>query len=245
MWQRSWFKAIYLIIASLAIFSACSFSDNFEFSKRVSTRVVGEELRDNQALEVTVTPIIIPEPLATPTSPEAQSEEGSLQEAGEQEGLAEEDGLFFTFQPGSPSWLQNFSRPEAGCDWSGIAGQVFDLDGEPVSPLVIEVEGTIEDQNISLLALTGVAPLYGPAGFEITLANRAVDTQQSLWIQVFDMQGRAISERISFDTYADCSKNLILMNFVQVDPNRVDIFYYLPITYKNAGAETGTPAVNP
>jgi hypothetical protein len=33
-------------------------------------------------------------------------------------------------QSGSPAYIQNFAHMDAGCNWLGIAGQVFDVDGK-------------------------------------------------------------------------------------------------------------------
>ncbi len=49
---------------------------------------------------------------------------------------------FYAVQPGSPAMLPNFANASAGCNWQGIAGQVFNADGLPVNNLVVKAGGT-------------------------------------------------------------------------------------------------------
>ena len=41
-------------------------------------------------------------------------------------------------------------------------------------------------------------------------------TTSTLWIQLEDVQGLPMSERIYFDTYADCEHNLVVIYLQQV-----------------------------
>jgi hypothetical protein len=137
--------------------------------------------------------------------------------------------LGYVLQPGSPSFLTNFTHPEAGCTWFGIGGQVFDAQNEPVTSLVVMVEGTLYGEPVRFLSLTGVAPIYGPGGYEIVLGNQPVRTRDKLRIQIFDIAGEPLSEPITFDTFARCERNLILMNFVDELPVPSEIRYYFPV----------------
>ncbi len=40
--------------------------------------------------------------------------------------------------------------------------------------------------------------------------------RSAVWVQLLDQEGYALSPRVYFNTYADCEKNLILVNFKQV-----------------------------
>jgi hypothetical protein len=64
--------------------------------------------------------------------------------------------------------------------------------------------------------MTGLAPQYGQGGFEITLADRLIASNGTLWIQLLDQQNLPLSDRIFFDTYQDCQKNLVIIYFTQV-----------------------------
>ena len=103
-----------------------------------------------------------------------------------------------------------------GCNWEGVAGQVFDLAGIPIQNLILHLEGFWAGQAVSAEKLSGSATQYGPAGYEFILGTQTLDSTQALWIQVFDATHKAISARVYLDTYNDCSRNLILVNFNQV-----------------------------
>ena len=76
-----------------------------------------------------------------------------------------ESGVSFTKQDGSPTYEINTVHTDAGCNWLGVAGQIFDIEGIPVSGILIDAGGTLEDQEISGLSLSGTAPAYGEGGY--------------------------------------------------------------------------------
>jgi hypothetical protein len=123
----------------------------------------------------------------------------------------------FALMDGSPSAIRGDAfHPELGCEWVGVAGQVLGLNGEAIRSQFIHLGGSLEGDSISLLTITGSAPSYGLAGFEFIIANRLVGTTQTLWIQLEDVQGLPMSDRIYFDTYADCERNLVVIYLQQV-----------------------------
>jgi len=124
--------------------------------------------------------------------------------------------LPFTLQADAPSYIVNFAHADAGCDWMGVAGQVFGADGTPQLNLVLVVKGKIGTTSLDLAGVTGIpeADVYGPGGYEIQLDDAPSATSRKLTIQVFDLNGIALSKAFAFDTYADCSKNLIVINFI-------------------------------
>ena len=107
-------------------------------------------------------------------------------------------------------------HPEFGCSWWGVGGQATDLKGDPIIGLVIKLAGVLPSQQISMLTVTGTAPIYGRGGYEFKLGDVPQNTTKALTIQLLDQAGLPISEQITFDTFADCSKNLILIRFKQV-----------------------------
>jgi hypothetical protein len=121
----------------------------------------------------------------------------------------------FVFQSGTPAYIENYAYPLKGCDWLGIAGQVFDEDGKPLINKVVMVTGEIEEKVVEIVGVTGVpeADIYGPGGFEIQIADHVFASDKALAVQVFDLDGIPISGSIPFDTLADCGKNLIIINF--------------------------------
>ena len=114
---------------------------------------------------------------------------------------------------GMPSYLRNYAHLDLGCSWQGVAGQVLDKYGSPVESLVVLVEGTLNGEEIELIALSGMAPAYGPGGYEITLSNTVVESTGDLKISLFDIEGNLLYEPFDFETYADCQRNLMVVNY--------------------------------
>jgi hypothetical protein len=122
----------------------------------------------------------------------------------------------FITQPGSPAYIQNFAHIDAGCDWLGVAGQIFDANNKPINNLVVNIKGKLGQTEIDTIALTGIpeANVYGPGGYEIILSDKAENSENSLMVQIFDINGNKLSNAMTFLTYSDCKKNLMVINFV-------------------------------
>lgn len=149
--------------------------------------------------------------------------------------------IHYMVQSGTPVGTANFLHPESGCNWMGVGGQVFGKDDKPISGLVVEVGGTLQDAPVLMLALTGEATVLGPGGYEIALGNDPVASQETLWLQLFDLEGKPQSEKVYFETYGGdnrCEKNLIVVNFFEVGASAA-LEYYFPVIMKSG--EPGTP----
>lgn len=116
----------------------------------------------------------------------------------------------FTVQGSGPVAMSNFANT-SGCSWTGIAGQAFDLEGRPIQGLVVHQDGGGLNQD----SITGSATAYGPGGYEFYLNNHPVQTTNVYRVQLRNNAGLALSDFVVVDTYADCSRNLYLVNFVQ------------------------------
>jgi hypothetical protein len=55
---------------------------------------------------------------------------------------------------------------------------------------------------------------YGPEAYELRIDTASVKTTGQLTIQIYNPSGVSITDPIKFDTYASCSQNLIIMNFM-------------------------------
>ncbi len=104
---------------------------------------------------------------------------------------------------------------EMECSWVGVAGQVLGLNDEPIRNLFIHLGGNLEGENFDRVTITGSAPIYGPGGYEFII-NQFVGSTSTLWIQLEDVQGLPMSERVYFDTHADCAYNLALIFLLQI-----------------------------
>lgn len=119
--------------------------------------------------------------------------------------------LPYNLQSVEPLYTANFAHPEAGCDWMGVAGQIFDEDQQPVNGMVVVVEGVTNNTMIELLGYSGLADVYGPGGYELVLSN--VNGPGIFWIQLFGEDGKPLSEIYSFQMDGTCEQNLAVINF--------------------------------
>ena len=103
-----------------------------------------------------------------------------------------------------------------GCQWMGVAGRVLDMQGRPVTGLIVQLSGTLGESLINQTSLTGLALQFGQSGYEFKLADTPIPSQSTLWVRLVDQANLPLSPKVRFDTYSDCSKNQILINFKQV-----------------------------
>jgi hypothetical protein len=106
--------------------------------------------------------------------------------------------------------------PERNCEWMGVGGQVLDIKGSPYTGITIQLGGYINGKSVFLTSLTGTALQYGPAGYEFTISDKPIASNDALWLRLVDQAGLPLSERIYFDTFDLCEQNLIVINFKQV-----------------------------
>ena len=118
-------------------------------------------------------------------------------------------------QEGSPTYIPNIYHPDAGCDWLGVGGQVIGLSNEGVLYLSIKLGGSLDGEAIEVVTISGTAAQYGPSGYEFKLSDQAIDSTQSLYLQLLDQAELPLSDKFYFDTFNDCQKNLVLINFKQ------------------------------
>jgi hypothetical protein len=129
----------------------------------------------------------------------------------------------YSLQAGSPVYSAYFANTPDQCKWMGIAGQVFDANGKPVAGIKVIVTGTLNGALINQDGTTvsaddpKVLHTYGPSPYEIQVSSQPIDSQGTLAVQLVDANGNALSRKILVNTYQDCQKNLVLLNFIQVD----------------------------
>lgn len=121
----------------------------------------------------------------------------------------------FTIQAATPVFMVNFVHTTEGCNWQGVAGQIFDSAGKPLMNYVVKVAGTYNGQPFSKIGITGMVSgsPYGVGGYEIVLGSTAITSVDLLTIQVFDAQGNPVTNPLPFSTSSSCTQNLVLINF--------------------------------
>jgi hypothetical protein len=117
----------------------------------------------------------------------------------------------YTLQPGIPTYLANFLNNQ-GCNWFGIVGRAFGSDGNAVINLTVHLEGG--DINVDALTGSGSAAL-GPGGYQIPIADHPIATTDTYRIQLRDNTGTPLSDIYTIPTFGDCTKNMVMVNFVQ------------------------------
>jgi hypothetical protein len=162
----------------------------------------------------THTPLPPPTSTATPQATYTLTPEGTQPTQISTQNPSE--GMPFVMQDGNPQYIPNIYHPDAGCSWMGIGGQVIGLDGSSVLYLSIKLGGSLNGESVELITISGTAPQYGQAGYEFELSNQPIDSMQSLYVELLDQADLPLSEKYYFDTFNDCEKNLILINFKQI-----------------------------
>ena len=130
------------------------------------------------------------------------------------------EGYKFSLKGERPLAIPNIAHSELSCNWMGVAGQIEDLSGGPLTQVIVALGGTLDGQPVDIsgmkLTLSGSAPIYGQSGYEFVLADKPIKSTGSMWVQLLDQSQLPISNRIYFDTYDVCEKNLIVISFKQV-----------------------------
>jgi hypothetical protein len=63
-------------------------------------------------------------------------------------------------------------NPEHDCTWTGVAGQVLDLNGSPAVGIPVRLVGVFNGKYLDITTLTGTASIYGPSGYEFSLGDQ-------------------------------------------------------------------------
>lgn len=106
-------------------------------------------------------------------------------------------------------YVSNFAN-DAGCDWMGVAGQVFNAASEPVTGLYVHV---MDGESFDIRVKSGDTPAYGDSGWEVYLDDHPVERTYTVQLELED--GEQISEAVSVQTTDSCDMNLVLLVFEQ------------------------------
>ncbi len=109
-----------------------------------------------------------------------------------------------------------FDSSRSTCDWTGVAGQVIDLQGSPVTGILVMLGGSLENLVQNQTTITGTARNYGQSGYEFTLADHLVESEETVWVQLVDQSYIPLSAKVYFDTSEDCGESLVIINFKEV-----------------------------
>jgi hypothetical protein len=104
-------------------------------------------------------------------------------------------------------------HPEAACNWQGVAGTIIDANNADMLGIAVRLSGFYNNKTKNELTVSGIAPAYGKSGFEFFLSSVPIGSDGLLSIQILDQAGLPLSDNIPINTYADCTKNLVLVKF--------------------------------
>ena len=119
----------------------------------------------------------------------------------------------YVVQMGSPRYLRAFTHADLGCQWVGVAGQVFDATGAGAKDVAVMVTGSIDAQAIQRAARTDELSPFGPGGYEIFLTDHLSDTPQKISVQLFNLDDQPLTGPFQIDLPTQCDQNLIVVNF--------------------------------
>jgi hypothetical protein len=119
----------------------------------------------------------------------------------------------YEVQSDSPVYIPNFVHTDAACSWMGIAGQVFNKAGSPLPNVVVVAEGSLNSTPVEVISLTSLSSAYGPGGYELPLSTTSIDSSNSIYVSIYDLAGNLLSSPLPVQTYNNCDKNLIIVNF--------------------------------
>jgi hypothetical protein len=167
----------------------------------------------------TEAPTETPQPTDTPAPPAPAGPTPTLVSAVEVELPTARANAAYAYElKSAPAPIDaSLLYPGRGCDWMGVGGQVSDLSGRPVTGINVQMVGVADGRTMNVVTLTGTALKYGEGGYEFTISDKQVfRSKETFWIQLIDQQRSPLSKRVVFDTFDDCSRNLIVINFTQV-----------------------------
>lgn len=104
-------------------------------------------------------------------------------------------------------------HPDLACNWAGIGGTVVDANNSPVIGTVVVLRGTLNGSTVEQQTVSGINKEYGPSGFEFVLGNAPVASNNTLYVQLVDLQNIPLSDKIFVVTSAECNKNLVIVRF--------------------------------
>lgn len=124
-----------------------------------------------------------------------------------------ESSVHFSAQTGTPV----FTAHPSGCDGIYLAGNVIDLDGNPLPGMLVIAAGTLQDAPVETEpSLSGLNPEFSPSGWQIKLSKTLIDSTGTVYLALYSLESaEPVSELIFINTFNDCNRNMIMVNFVQ------------------------------
>lgn len=119
----------------------------------------------------------------------------------------------YVLQTGSPVFTEYFAGPNPNtlCDWAGLAGQVFDINGFGKVGVTVHVFGSGVNERVTSGSFSSD---YGAGGWEVNVHVQPVERDYTVRIETSG--GTPLSEDVEVTTRDSCDENLVLINFREV-----------------------------
>jgi hypothetical protein len=160
----------------------------------------------------TYTPTASPSPASTPSPEPTLMGDDDDQEPTAEVFDSSPEIFPFTIQGEAPSYTMQTIYPAAGCDWQGVAGHVFGMEGEHLTQnLIVHVWGTAFNDFVSV----GSNLNYGESGWEQQLSTELSAGEYMVQL-LHESDQRQLSDVVRIQFTGECESNLAIVDFQQV-----------------------------
>jgi hypothetical protein len=121
--------------------------------------------------------------------------------------------IHFVAQSGTPVYS---SHPN-GCDGIYLVGNVIDINGSPLVHMTVDAGGSLGGATIDPESSnSGSHPEFSASGWQIKISDTLIDSSNSVYVTLYTVASDdPVSDLVFVDTFNDCEKNMIMVNFTQ------------------------------
>lgn len=121
--------------------------------------------------------------------------------------------MHFVAQTGTPTYS---SHPN-GCDGIYLVGNVIDINGSPLVHMTVDAGGSLGGATIDPEPSdSGSHPEFSASGWQIKISDTLVDSTNSVYVALYTVASDdPVSDLIFVNTFNDCDRNMIMVNFTQ------------------------------
>jgi hypothetical protein len=124
-----------------------------------------------------------------------------------------EGSIHFVAQTGTPV----YSAHPNGCDGIYLVGNVVDINGSPLVHMTVDAGGSLGGITIDPdPSDSGSHPEFSASGWQIKISDTLIDSTSSVYVALYQVgSDDPVSDLVFVDTFNDCEKNMIMVNFTQ------------------------------
>jgi hypothetical protein len=124
-----------------------------------------------------------------------------------------EGSMHFVAQIGTPV----YSAHPNGCDGIYLVGNVIDINSSPLVHITVDAGGSLGGNTIDPEPSdSGSHPEFSASGWQIKISDTLIDSTNSVYVALYTVvSDDPVSDLVFVDTFNDCEKNMIMVNFTQ------------------------------